>query len=79
MTMFDFAKDSPFVALLMVWIIAWAFTRPFAYAFKAYNRRMRSRNIAARGWPTNPRMDADGDIIDCDCKDCDYAPVGSPV
>jgi hypothetical protein len=28
-----------------------------------FNRWLRSRNIARHGWPTNPLMDADGDII----------------
>ena len=28
-----------------------------------WNRWLRSRNIAAQGWPTAQNMDADGDIV----------------
>jgi hypothetical protein len=33
------------------------------WIFKFYNRWMRSRNIAAQGWPKARFMDADGDIV----------------
>jgi hypothetical protein len=62
MTVWDFANSSPGASVLMVLILAYAATRPFAYAFRAYNRRLRSRNIAAHGWPTPP-IDADGDVV----------------
>lgn len=57
-----FANANPFSAFLVVWVVCYALTRPFAYAFRAYNRTLRSRNIAAHGWPTAP-IDADGDVI----------------
>ncbi len=69
--MWEFAKDSPVIAFLMVWVLAWAATRPFYFAWLAYNRKLRSANIAAHGWPTHPNMDADGDLVfpdKCDCK-----------
>jgi hypothetical protein len=31
--------------------------------FKFYNRRLRSKNILAHGWPRARFMDADGDIV----------------
>lgn len=61
-----FAGEHPVLA----WCFAWAvwpicgiFTAPFKYAFRAYNRKIRGGNIRAHGWPTNPLMDADGDIV----------------
>ena len=46
-----------------IWPVCGVLKAPFYYAFKAYNRKKRSENIAAHGWPTAPLMDADGDII----------------
>ncbi len=60
--MIEFAKANPGYTFLIIWALAWAATTPFAYAFKAYNRTLRSRNIAAQGWPTAP-VDADGDVV----------------
>ena len=60
--MWDFATANPGTAFLIVLVLAWAFIEPFRYAFRAYNRRLRSRNIAAHGWP-KPPVDADGDIV----------------
>jgi len=60
--MWEFAKENPFLFFLIFWIAAWAVTRPFWWAFKAYNRSLRSKNIAAQGWPTAP-IDADGDVV----------------
>ena len=63
---FAFAGEHPFLTWCLAWAIfpiCSALTAPFRYAFKAYNRKVRSRNIAAHGWPTNPLMDADGDIV----------------
>ena len=63
---YEFASNHP----LLTWCLAWAifpicsvFRAPFKYAFLAYNRRRRSLNIIARGWPTAHLMDADGDIV----------------
>lgn len=50
-----------------LWPICWGvqavLIAPFAYAFKAYNRKKRSENLSLLGWPTHPLMDADGDIV----------------
>lgn len=61
-----FASAHPFWA----WMIAWGFwvmpvtlTIPFQYAFRFWNRWLRSRNIARHGWPNAHLMDADGDIV----------------
>lgn len=58
-----FANSWPLTALITIWILAWAFVQPFRYAFRAYARKCRSQNIQAQGWPTNPNMDADGDLV----------------
>ena len=61
-----FADHHPFWAWCMawgLWIIPSIVAIPFNFAFRVINRRMRARNIAARGCPTNPLMDADGDIV----------------
>lgn len=62
--------SNPFLTWLLawgLWPVCWMLTNvltaPFAYAFRAYNRKKRSANISSQGWPTNPNMDADGDII----------------
>lgn len=70
--MWDFAKTNPGYTFLIVWVLAWAAVQPFKLAFRAYNRKLRSANILAHGYPTMPNMDADGDIIHPDCKheDC---------
>lgn len=54
MTIWDFANEHWFVALLMVWAVAHVIVTPFRLYF-------RSRNIQAHGWPKAP-FDADGDI-----------------
>lgn len=60
--MWNFATTNPGYTFLIIWVLAWAITRPFWYAWLAYNRTLRSRNIVAQGWPTAP-LDADGDIV----------------
>lgn len=35
----------------------------FTFIFRCWNRWLRSRNIAAQGWPSAHLMDADGDIV----------------
>jgi hypothetical protein len=60
---YAFASNSPYLTFFLFWIVGWTVTTPIAYICRAYNRRLRSKNIAARGWPTNPLMDADGDIV----------------
>lgn len=70
MNAFEFMLANPWLTWALawgLWPICWAIssilTTPFNVAFKAYNRRLRSKNILARGWPTAQLMDADGDII----------------
>lgn len=60
--MLEFAKANPGYTFLIFWVAAWAVTRPFYFAWSAYNRRLRSQNIAAHGWPSAP-IDADGDVV----------------
>lgn len=60
--MWQFAQSNPGTFFFIFWIAAWAATRPFYYAWSAYNRTLRSRNIVANGWPTAP-VDADGDVV----------------
>ena len=61
--LYQFMGDHPIVTVLLAWCAAEVLTAPFKYGFKAYNRRCRSENIKAKGWPSNPNMDADGDLI----------------
>jgi len=60
--MWEFATTNPGYTFLIVWVLAWAFRAPFEYSYRAYKRRLRSRDIAAHGWPTPP-LDADGDVM----------------
>lgn len=60
--MWEFASAHPVAAFFMLWVVAWAAVQPFRYAYLAYNRTLRSRHIAAHGWPTAP-VDADGDVV----------------
>jgi hypothetical protein len=60
---FEFAKASPFLALCIIIATYYAIKAPFVAVQFIWNRYMRSKNIAARGWPTAPNMDADGDIV----------------
>ena len=71
--MWEFAKTNPGTFFFIILVLAWAATRAFWYAWVAYNRTLRSRNIAAHGWPIPP-IDADGDVVyrdqdeDCRCN-----------
>lgn len=63
---FAFAGDHPFLTFFLAWMIypiCSAISSPFRYAYLAYGRKVRGRSIAAHGWPKNPLMDADGDIV----------------
>ena len=59
MNIFSAAVQAPWLAFGIAMVFFWTM-RLF---FLAFNRWMRSRNIARQGWPTNPIMDADGDIV----------------
>lgn len=58
MTMWDFANSSPITTVILAYLLM----APVRYAFRAYNRHLRSKNIALHGWPTAP-IDADGDVV----------------
>lgn len=61
-----FADNHPFVAWCMawgVWAVPVTISIPFTSWVKIRSRRYLSTNIQAQGWPTNPLMDADGDIV----------------
>jgi len=60
--MWSFAAQNPGTFFFVALVAGWTVTRPFHYAFMAYNRTLRSRNIVAHGWPTAP-VDADGDVV----------------
>lgn len=66
----QFAWAHPFLVWLLawgIWPVCWmlqaVLTAPFSFAFRAYARRQRAHSIHTHGWPTNPLMDADGDIV----------------
>ena len=60
--MWEFANQHELVSLLIVAVLATAAASPFYFAFLAYKQTLRSRNIAAKGWPPLP-LNADGDIV----------------
>lgn len=55
----QFASNHPFLFFLMICATYYTLKTPFY----AWNRYLRSKNIRERGWPSNPLMDADGDIV----------------
>lgn len=61
--MWIFADHHPYIAFFALCVAAGTITAPLRWSWMAYNRFLRSKNIAARGWPTAPLMDADGDIV----------------
>jgi len=65
--MWTFAQSNPGYAFLIACVLAWALVYSLQFVFLAYNRRLRSKNIAAHGWPKAP-FDADGDY----CSESDY-------
>lgn len=60
MTIWDFASEHWFVAIILTFIVGEIMTVPFRCAFRAWNRYLRSCNIRAVGWPPD-HLDADGD------------------
>ncbi len=62
----SFMGEHPFLTWCLawgIWPVCTVLTAPFRCALGAYRLRIRAANIAARGWPTMPLMDADGDIV----------------
>lgn len=67
--LFAFMGEHPILTVLwmpVVCVALWCATSvaraPFEFAFRAFNRRLRSKNIIARGWPPT-HLDADGDVV----------------
>lgn len=58
--MWTFAASNPGWAFLMVATICGAAVIIVSFACEAYKLRLRSKNIAAHGWPANRDLDADG-------------------
>jgi hypothetical protein len=56
------------ISLALVWLASAVIEMPFNYGFRAYNRRLCSRNISLRGWPP-PHLDADGDAVQTETHD----------
>jgi hypothetical protein len=56
----SFAAASPWLAFGLSALAVYVLCLPFGFAFRCWNRYLRSRNIAARGWPPE-HLDADGD------------------
>lgn len=62
---YTFAVAHPVLTAWLALLALWAWCKPFDAAFRCWNRRMRSRNIVARGWPP-AHCDADGDPVTSD-------------
>lgn len=60
---YEFASGSPWLAFFMFWIGCWTVVSIAYVPLKLANRVLRCINIAIRGYPTIPNMDADGDIV----------------
>lgn len=58
MNIWEFAAGNPITALILAYLLM----APVRYAYRAYNRHLRHKNILAHGWPTAP-IDADGDVV----------------
>ena len=54
-----FAGEHWFLSFLIICAVYYTLKTPYL----VWNRFLRSRNIKHHGWPSNPLMDADGDII----------------
>lgn len=59
----QFANEHWFLAFLVICSVYYLLKYMMVIPFRIINRFFRSRNIKHHGWPTNPLMDADGDII----------------
>jgi hypothetical protein len=75
--MWELARESPIVVMVMFWVACWAAVQPFKFAYKAYKYRLRAKNIAQHGWPIPP-LDADGELRypDTDELSTDRSTVG---
>ena len=57
---YTFAGEHPWLTFFLACIGASVVIAPFRFLWSAWNRYLRSKNIAARGWPP-AHLDADGD------------------
>lgn len=60
--MWQFAQSNPYLFVIIWWLTGVMAIMVCQYAFRAWNRTLRSRNVQKNGWPTPP-IDADGDIV----------------
>jgi len=59
---FEFlGETNAFIQWSALWLL-WGVYFLAVWPFRLVNRFFRSRNIKNAGWPSNPLMDADGDI-----------------
>lgn len=59
--LYAFVSNNQMPAFFLALIAAWVTVSIASQPFRFFNRWMRSRNIAARGWPP-AHLDADGDF-----------------
>lgn len=59
MSFFDMVVKAPFLTFIIICSVYYTIKNILNYL----KRRIRSKDIQARGWPTLPNMDADGDIV----------------
>lgn len=59
MNFYEFAVKSPFTMFIIVCAVYYTIKNLIDY----FKRRVRSKDIQRHGWPKNPHMDADGDIV----------------
>jgi len=58
-----FAEQNPIITFFVLVMVYFLLRLLLRLPFLFWNRLLRHLNIRAQGWPTNPLMDADGDII----------------
>jgi len=61
-SLFVFADHRPTTFIIALIIVGLVAASLFRVCLLAYNRRLRSLNIRAKGWPAPP-LDADGDVV----------------
>lgn len=55
---YAFASENPWLSSFLGLLVLAAWSGPWCFL----RRLVRSSDIQAKGWPTSPNMDADGDI-----------------
>jgi len=59
--LYTLAQSAPWLVFGLALLAAWVLVAALRTAFLCWNRRLRHRNIAVRGWPP-AHLDADGDF-----------------